>query len=43
MAWYFSLTTLRLTFSVGVSSPVSCDRSWGRIAIFLTLSTWAYF
>jgi hypothetical protein len=24
---YFSLITLRLTFSVGVSSPVSCERS----------------
>ena len=27
---YFSLTTLRLTFSVGVSSPVSWVRSWSR-------------
>ena len=40
---YFSLTTLRLTFSVGVSSPVSCERSWSRIANFLTCSTCAYF
>ena len=39
---YFSLTTLRLTFSVGVSSPVGCERSWSRIANFLTCSTWAY-
>ena len=38
---YFSFTTLRLTFSVGVSSPVSWDRSWSRIANFLTCSTWA--
>ena len=34
---YFSLTTLRLTFSVGVSSPVSCERSWSRIDELLDL------
>ena len=34
---YFSLTTLRLTFSVGVSSPVSCERSWSRIEELLDL------
>ena len=38
---YFSLTTLRLTFSVGVSSPVSCERSWSRSANFLIFSTCA--
>ena len=37
------MTTLRLTFSVGVSSPVSWERSWSRIANFLTCSTCAYF
>ena len=36
-------TTARLTFSVGVSSPPSWERSWGRIAIFLTCSTRANF
>ena len=40
---YLSLTTLRLTFSDGVSSPVSWERSWSRIVNFLTCSTWAYF
>src|SRR5688572_20101305 len=39
---YFSLTMLRLTLRVGVSSPVSCERSWSRITNFLTCSTWAY-
>ena len=43
MSAYFSFTTLRLTFSVGVSSPVACVRSWSRITNFLTCSTWAYF
>src|SRR5437899_2696658 len=28
---------------VGVSSPVACERSWSRIANFLTCSTCAYF
>ena len=42
-AAYFSFTTLRLTFSVGVSSPISCERSWSRIVNFLICSTWAYF
>ena len=31
-------TTARFTFSVGVSSPPSCDRSRGRIANFFTCS-----
>jgi hypothetical protein len=34
-----SLTTARLTFSVGVSSPSSTVRSRSRIANFLTCST----
>ena len=38
-----AVTTARLTFSVGVSSPLSCERSAGRIAIFLTCSTRAKF
>src|SRR5690349_3104467 len=34
-----SFTTLRLTLRVGVSSPVCCDRSCGRILNFLICST----
>src|SRR5205807_8887563 len=37
--WYFSLTALRLTLSVGVSSPLSTLRSLGRMANFLIRST----
>src|SRR5262249_46192597 len=39
MRWpYFSRTTLRFTLSVGVSSPDSCVRSWGRMRNFLIRS-----
>ena len=40
---YLSATTLRFTFSVGVSSPPSCERSAGRISNFFTCSTRANF
>src|ERR1700761_6818860 len=39
-AWR-SLTTERLTLSVGVSSPASIDRSRSRMTNFLICSTWA--
>ena len=35
---YFSITTLRLTFIVGVSSPPSTVNSAGTTANFLTIS-----
>ena len=40
---YFSATTFRFTFSVGVSSPPSWERSAGRISNFFTCSTRANF
>ena len=32
---YFSLVNLRFTFKVGVSSPVSCEKSAGKSENFL--------
>src|SRR5262249_45623678 len=37
-AAYFSATTLRRSLSVGVSSPVSCERSVGNSRNFFTFS-----
>src|SRR5262245_37030953 len=38
---YFFSTTLRFTFRLGVSSPSSTDRSFGRISNFFTVSYFA--
>jgi hypothetical protein len=41
--WYFSMTSLRFTFRLGVSSPLASVKSFGSTANFLIVSQDASF